>query len=196
MNMNDTRRSILKKNYEAIHRRGFQGIRTDKVIEELGITKGAFYHYFKNKQELGYAVVDEIIAPEYLDLWRQLDDYEDQPIDGIIHVLRQFKSKFDEEHIKLGDPLNNLIQEMANLDQGFQQRLNRIIQEIHAAISRALRQAGNNLQLASLIEEESLAYFILSSLEGSYSLAKAQQSKAVFNRSMDQLIRYVRGLKR
>lgn len=196
MNMTDTRRSILQKNYEAIHRQGFQGIRTDKVIEELGITKGAFYHYFKNKQELGYAVVDEIIAPEYLNLWRQLDDYEDQPIDGIIHVLRQFRSRFDEEQIKLGDPLNNLIQEMANLDQGFQQRLNHIIREIHAAISRALRQAGNNLQLASLIEEESLAYFILSSLEGSFSLAKAQQSKAVFNRSIDQLIRYVRGLKR
>jgi len=194
--MNDTRQSILEKNYRAIHRQGFQGTRTDKVIKELGITKGAFYHYFRNKQELGYAVVEEILAPEYINLWQQLDEYKDQPIDGIIQVLEQFKTKFDEERIKLGCPLNNLIQEMAPLDEGFQERLTQILGEMHKALTRTLVRAGNNLQLASLINEEALAYFILASLEGSFSIAKSHQSKAIFDLSIDQLIRYVRNLKR
>lgn len=194
--MNDTRQNILEKNYQAIHRQGFQGTRTDKVIQELGITKGAFYHYFRNKRELGYAVVEEILAPEYINLWKQLDDYEDQPIDGIIRVLEQFKNKFDEDRIKLGCPLNNLIQEMAPLDEGFQERLTCILGEMHDALTRTLVRAGNNLQLASLIDEKALAYFILASLEGSFSIAKSHQSKEIFDQSINQLIRYVRSLKR
>ena len=42
--ISDTRTSILYKNYEAIHANGFHATRTDKVISELGITKGAFKH--------------------------------------------------------------------------------------------------------------------------------------------------------
>ena len=194
--MNDTRQNILEKNYEAIHRLGFQGTRTDKVIEDLGITKGAFYHYFKNKHELGYAVVDEIIAPQYLGLWKQLDDFEAHPIDGILHILEQFKLNFDEEDIKLGCPLNNLIQEMAPLDPGFQLRLTSVLEEMHHAVKRALERANANLQVATLFDEGSVAHFILAAVEGSFTIGKSYQSKTVFDKSLDQLIRYVRSLKR
>lgn len=194
--MNTTRREILERNYESIQRQGFQGTRTDKVIEDLGITKGAFYHYFKTKQDLGYAVIDELIAPRYIEMWRQLDRNEDQPIDGIIQILEQFKESYDEEKIKLGCPVNNLVQEMAPLDEGFQQRLQHIFSEMHAALTRALMRAGNNLQLSTLLIEQDTAYFILASLEGCFSLGKAHQSKTVFNKSINQLIRYVRSLKR
>ena len=192
----DTRQNILEKNFEAIHRQGFQGTRTDKVIEELGITKGAFYHYFKNKQDLGYAVVDEILAPRYIEQWKQLDEVLDQPIDGVIRLLEQFKRDYGPEEVVLGCPLNNLVQEMAPLDEGFQARLNRILEEMHGAVYRALQRANDLLQVATLIDEKSLAYFILAAVEGSFTLAKAHQSKDVFDQSIDQLIRYMRSLKR
>ncbi len=192
----DTRQNILEKNFEAIHRQGFQGTRTDKVIEELGITKGAFYHYFKNKQDLGYAVVDEILAPRYIEQWTQLDEVLDHPIDGIINLLEQFKREYDQEKIILGCPLNNLIQEMAPLDDGFQARLNHILEEMHGAVRRALERANALLQVATLIDEKAVAYFILAAVEGSFTLAKSHQSKEVFDQSIDQLIRYLRSLKR
>jgi len=192
----DTRQNILEKNFRAIHRQGFQGTRTDKVIEDLGITKGAFYHYFKTKQELGYAVVDEILAPRYIEQWQQLDDVLDHPIDGIIRLLEGFKEEFGEEEVILGCPLNNLVQEMAPLDEGFQTRLHHILEEMYEAVRRALVRADDLLQVATLIDANSVAYFILAAVEGSFTLAKAYQSKAVFDQSIDQLIRYVRSLKR
>lgn len=192
----DTRQHILEKNFESIRRHGFQGTRTDKVIEDLGITKGAFYHYFRNKQELGYAVIDEILAPQYLDLWKKLDRHEDYPIDGIIQLLESLKQEFDEEKIKLGCTLNNLIQEMAPVDEGFQERLSAIVGEMHGALTRALERAGNNLQLSVLIHEPEVAFFILAAVEGSFTIGKAHQKKESFDRSINQLIRYVRSLKR
>lgn len=194
--MSTTRREILEKNYESIKKQGFQGTRTDRVIEDMGITKGAFYHYFKTKQDLGYAVIDELIAPRYIGMWQQLDHHEDQPIDGIIQILEQFRQQYDDEKIRLGCPLNNLVQEMSPIDDGFQQRLQDIFTEIHAALTRALVRAGNNLQLSALLNEEDAAYFILASLEGCFTLGKAHQSKIVFDKAINQLIRYVRLLKR
>lgn len=68
----DTRTQILQHIFEAIKLHGYQGLRTDKVISELGVTKGAFYHYFPDKQSVGYAVTDEIIAPMYISNWSNL----------------------------------------------------------------------------------------------------------------------------
>ena len=72
--MNDTRAQILERNFQAVRLHGFQGMRADKVITDLGITKGALYHYFPNKFELGYAIVDELIAPVYVNSWRPFEE--------------------------------------------------------------------------------------------------------------------------
>jgi AcrR family transcriptional regulator len=49
-----TRNKIVQKCFEAIAEHGFCTLRTDKEIQRLKITKGAFYHYFPGKMELGY----------------------------------------------------------------------------------------------------------------------------------------------
>jgi AcrR family transcriptional regulator len=36
---------------------------------EAGTTKGALFHHFKGKNDLGYAVVREIIYPQLKDEW-------------------------------------------------------------------------------------------------------------------------------
>ena len=66
-----TRQMILQRCFEAIQSKGFETLRTDKEIARLKITKGAFYHYFPNKAELGYAVVDEVMMPYYEQKWAQ-----------------------------------------------------------------------------------------------------------------------------
>ncbi len=193
--MKTTRRQILEKNYKAIHEHGYQGLRADQVIKELGITKGAFYHYFSGKQELGYCVVDEIIAPLYLDHWNQLYSYVGHPVEGIIERLMALRRDFPGENIKLGCPLNNLIQEMSPLDEGFRQRLNRIARGMHLAIQDALARG----QKARLVDPdagpEKVAFFVLSSLEGAFSIAKSFQNRRPLDESIELLIQYLRTLK-
>lgn len=71
-----TRHLILQRCFEAIQAKGFETLRTDKEIARLKITKGAFYHYFPNKSELGYAVVDEVMLPFYEQKWASLNNIE------------------------------------------------------------------------------------------------------------------------
>lgn len=189
----NTREQILQKNYEAICVHGFQGLRTDKVIQDLGITKGAFYHYFPGKKELGYAVVDEIIAPHYINSFKQLENKE-EVINGIVAVLQGIQSCMTEETVHIGCPLNNLIQEMSPLDDMFRKKLSRILQTQKELLASALERGMKKGQVRKDVVPEEVALFILASLEGCYTLGKSFQSKEVFDHSMGQLIGYVKTL--
>ena len=58
-NSERTRNHILEKAFDEIYRQGFQGVSIDKIVENTQLTKGAFYHHFPTKNNLGYALVDE-----------------------------------------------------------------------------------------------------------------------------------------
>ncbi|ELR72731.1 Transcriptional regulator, TetR family [Fulvivirga imtechensis AK7] len=189
-----TRDQILSKNYEAMCLHGFQGLRTDKVINDLGITKGAFYHYFSGKKELGYAIVDEIIAPHYISNFKRLEGAE-RVIDAIIEALESIRACSTEDNVHIGCPLNNLIQEMSPLDSTFRNKLNHILKTQKELLADALKRGMGSGEIKKDIEPEEVALYILASIEGTYTLAKSFQSKKVFDQSMDQLTGYIKMLK-
>ncbi|MDA3812802.1 MAG: TetR/AcrR family transcriptional regulator [Candidatus Cloacimonetes bacterium] len=48
----ERRNEILHKAQELFYKHGYTNTSVNMVIEALGISKGAFYHYFKSKEEL------------------------------------------------------------------------------------------------------------------------------------------------
>ncbi len=194
--MLDTRSQILHKNFEAIHRNGFQGVRADKVVAEMGITKGALYHYFPNKFDLGYAIIDEIVAPHYLSLWQPLEHAQKGFAQVIYEVLDRYRSFVaTEEQVILGCPLTNLTQEMPPLDEGFRERLYRITSRMQQQIETGLKKAQLSGEFKLDFNPTQVAFFYLSSIEGGFSVAKAMQSRAVFEMVVSQLKQLTDGLK-
>jgi TetR/AcrR family transcriptional repressor of nem operon len=56
--MKDRRTQIVEAATAVMRRQGFSDTSIDQVIREAGLCgKGHFYHYFKSKEELGYAVL-------------------------------------------------------------------------------------------------------------------------------------------
>jgi len=58
----DTRRRILIAARNLYSSHGSEGASLDDVLSATGVTKGAFYHYFKSKDALCQAVIDEAVA--------------------------------------------------------------------------------------------------------------------------------------
>lgn len=54
----DTRSKILKIAFEAFIENGFEKISLNQIIKQSDLTKGAFYHYFKSKNELLSEVIN------------------------------------------------------------------------------------------------------------------------------------------
>ena len=55
----ERRKEILHKAQELFYKHGYTNTSVNKVIEALKISKGAFYHYFKSKEELLDCLSDE-----------------------------------------------------------------------------------------------------------------------------------------
>lgn len=174
---------------------GFQGLRTDKVITDLSITKGAFYHYFPDKTSVGYAVLDEILKPTYLSIWSDLLE-DTQPVyTAIANRLRLITTFCSQENIHLGCPVNNLIQEMSPLDEGFRIRLCQILDGEIIAIENALLAAQAKGLISADTNCRAMADYILAALNGCYTIGKVFNSFDKFKCSMDMLIDYVQSQK-
>jgi len=187
MQMPDTRDRILAQMFLDVRKNGFQGLRADKVIAELGITKGALYHYFPNKQAIGAAVIEEIIRPRYLHFYQELDRWEGHPIDKLQEHLYFLANIATNEEASLGCALNNLVQEMSPLDEDFRLRLRSIIDAILQSTANALRRGQAAGQVRPDISADNVAQFIFASTEGSYVASKVCKEANPFHRSLDIL---------
>ena len=172
----DTRGKILFAAYREIHSQGFQAASLSNILAHTGVTKGALYHHFPNKTELGYAVIDEVIAQRiYLSFIQPLQDFEN-PIDGIIELIRRAGDTFSITDINLGCPLTNLAQEMAPIDEGFRTRLTDIYEQWHQSIAEVMTEAKRSGHIIDDCDPRILAVTIAATMEGALNAAKVSQN--------------------
>jgi TetR/AcrR family transcriptional regulator, transcriptional repressor for nem operon len=134
-----TRERLLHAASREIYRSGFQSASLDTILTLSGVTKGALYYHFKSKEGLGYAVVEEVIAPDVHSKWvRPLQSVKD-PIDSLIGAVQRIPVR--PEDVRGGCQLNNLAQEMSPLDAKFRKRLAMIFDAWREAVAAVLREA-------------------------------------------------------
>jgi len=171
----DTRGKILSAAYREIHFNGFQSASLSNILARTGVTKGALYHHFPNKTELGYAVVDEVIARRiYQSFIEPLLRFDD-PIDGFIELIQNAGKAFSLTDIELGCPLSVLAQEMAPIDEGFRTRLNAIYDQWHSSIATVLERAQREGRIIATVDPQAMAVTIAAIMEGALSAAKVAQ---------------------
>jgi TetR/AcrR family transcriptional regulator, transcriptional repressor for nem operon len=189
-----TRETLLDAAFQEVHRHGFQAASLSNILAKTGLTKGALYHHFPTKDDLGLAVIDEVVR-EGLDamLFAPLRE-SDTPFDTLLDIIRHKAQRTDLENVSLGCPLNNLMQEMSPLNVAFKKRLNAILATWQAAVADALARAQKQGTVRRDVDCRAAALFIVSSWEGCVGVAKAMQSVKDFRLCMKQLEEHVAGL--
>ena len=90
-----TRQRLLECAFDEIHKRGFRSASLDAILDKAGVTKGALYHHFDNKNALGYAVLDELVRPYMQAQWEPLRTADD-PVSAAVAGLRKRREKLRE----------------------------------------------------------------------------------------------------
>ena len=190
----NTRDTILDAAFCEIHRQGYQAASIANILAKTGLTKGALYHHFPAKQDLGLAVVDEIIRAGLqamlFDPLRESDD----PFETLLEIIGRKADRVDLESVRLGCPLNNLMQEMSPLNEDFKNRLLVILKVWQDTFADALRRAQQQGRIRREVDTQAAALFMVSSWEGCVGVAKNMQSVKAYRMCMQQLRGYVAGL--
>ena len=172
-----TREKILLAAFDEIYHRGFQAASLNNILKNTGTTKGALYHHFKNKMELGYAVIDEFIFQSVTENWTEPLNKTDDPIKTIQEILINISKIMTDDDIRLGCPLNNLAQEMSPIDEGFRKRITKVYSTWQEAIEAACERGKLVGNFKNSVDSKQASLLFVASLEGCLGHAKSLQSK-------------------
>jgi TetR/AcrR family transcriptional repressor of nem operon len=174
-----------------IRTRGYEATTVDELCAAAGVTKGAFFHHFRSKEELGIAAADHFGAKADFMFggmpYMQLEDplqrllgYIDLRIAIISGSLPQFTCL-----------LGTMVQETYQTHE-------RLRAACEANINAHARQVAELVEAARLTHapeadwsSESLAYHTQAVIQGAFILAKAKNGPQVAVDSLLHLRRYI-----
>ena len=188
-----TRQRLLQAAFQEVYHSGFQGSDLEAILDRAGVTKGALYHHFENKEALGYAVVDEVLATRMRDKWLRPLERARNPIDALARIVQSTSTK--PEWLRGGCPMNNLAQEMSPLDEGFRKRLAKLFSGWYDGIAAALREGQKRGLVRSDVDPNERAIFLVAVYEGYLSLAKNSQDARVLRAGKRMLILHLESLR-
>jgi TetR/AcrR family transcriptional repressor of nem operon len=89
-----TRERILATAEPLILRQGFAGTSLDAILDATGLTKGAFFHHFKDKAGFARALIERYARNDFaiLDqLAAEAEAAHDDPLDQVLHFIKSFE---------------------------------------------------------------------------------------------------------
>ena len=190
----ETRKYILNCAFDLIYKQGYQATSIDRIIETTDVTKGAFFYHFKNKEEMGLAVIREVVFPRLKDgLIQPMLDHP-EPLEGIYQSVKAFMMGVSETQLTNGCPTNNMVQEMAPVNEKFRIALTGVMEHWELAMTKRLEEAVNQEKIAASHELRGVAKFIIGSYEGVRSTGKLFRSYEYYENYLRQLKVYLNSL--
>ena len=172
----ETRQMILQKSFELIYRQGYQATSIDNILAITQVTKGAFFYHFKSKDEMGLALINEVLYPGmYANMVTPLIDARD-PINQIYAMVRNLLIKIPFLRAKYGCPAINLIEELAPLKEDFRKALVRLTEQWQDAIAQTIEHGKEDNQIRIDVNSKHAACFIVAGYAGIRNMGKAMGS--------------------
>lgn len=184
----ETRLNILQKAFELIYQKGYQTTSVDEIIATTQVTKGAFYYHFKTKDEMGLAILNELMIPNFKNNFIQPFQTEGNPLDTIYNLLHYLLMENEDLKVEYGCPASNFTQEMAPWNIDFTKALNNLSLNWEKTMIDAIEKAKKEQVLKSDVNAKEVAVFVISGYWGVRNLGKLENSKSVY-------LIYLKGLK-
>ena len=191
----NTRLSILHKAFELIYAKGYQATSVDDIIAQTKVTKGAFYYHFKNKDEMGIAMIHEVLYPGMHESLITPLLKAKHPTSEIFKMMKVLLQENDFFTIPYGCPAVNLIEEMGGTHSAFRKALSKLLKEWQKALQQSIEQGKKTGEIRKEVNAQQVALFITTGYGGVRNLGKLFGA-ACYSVYLKELKNYLNGLKK
>ena len=191
----NTRLTILQKAFELIYSKGYQTTSIDDIIATTQVTKGAFYYHFKTKDEMGVAIIEEILKPTMLETFIKPVEDSANPIEDFYNMISYLLLEDPFLQVKYGCPVGNLTQEMAPWNNQFSKALSELVDQWKMTIEKAVVNAQKSGIIRKDINGAQVAYFIMSGYWGIRNFGKLQDNNSCYIVYLKEFRNYLNSLK-
>ncbi|WP_129715246.1 TetR/AcrR family transcriptional regulator [Pedobacter sp. SYP-B3415] len=189
-----TRHHILEKAFELIYLKGYQATSIDEIIAQTAVTKGAFFYHFKNKEEMGLAMINEVMYPGMTPYMIDVLGKTDDVLNDIYTMLKALLLSNPFFKVEYGCPAVNLVDEMAPINKPFRKALSRLMVEWQRAIEEVLTKAQSAGRISKNNSPKQVALFITSGYSGARNMGKVF-GKGAYEEYLQQFKNYLSSLK-
>ncbi len=192
----ETRRKVLRAGYKEFRRYGFQGASLNRIVATCGVTKGAMFHHYGSKAEIGYEVLKQLERERLRKDWLVGIELGGKPVGWLRGLLDKKLSALEKRRGDLvyGSLVWNLATEMGALDEGFRELTTGLYQEWIDCWAGNLQRAQSAGQLSDSLDCVSYARFLVNAVEGLIAAARIDGDLEHMRYGFDQLVNCLAGM--
>jgi AcrR family transcriptional regulator len=167
-----TRLNILKQAFGLIYTRGYQATSIDDIIATTKMTKGAFFYHFKTKDEMGLAMIREVMIPGMDEALIMPLLKGDDPVKEIYSMMQGLLMENPLFEVRYGCPAINLIEEMAPLQPLFHEVLSGLTTKWQEAMQKSITRGKAAGRIRNEVNARQVASFIAAGYGGIRNMGK------------------------
>jgi len=185
-----TRKKILLEAAQLFALKGFHDAKVSELIKRAEVTSGAFFHHFKGKEDLAFAVIDH-----HMEQRRQTLDRIEQELPGLDGgdplelAFRRLDATGEmvvrRKNRKGGCLIGNLATAMSDTHPVFRKRLRECFDEMATEFETHLLEAAADRDLN--VDCRGISRYIVSAIEGAIMLSRTQRNIGLFQQQVQRL---------
>lgn len=186
-----TQNKIIDKAEKLFWVQGYEGTSLNEVVGKAGVSKGAFFHYYQNKQAISQDVINKYAREQ---LVMPLEKHLEQAFtvkNALFNWVSEFFETFKSHNFKGGCLLGNMALELSDQNEAARETIKLHFLELENKIASALKPLMDDGKL--FIEPRQLARLLLASMQGVTMMSKVHKDNNRASRefqSIAQLIEY------
>ncbi len=192
MNDFEVRDELLKAARHLMLEKGYAATSVNEICQRVGVTKGAFFHYFPSKEALGRAVLHYHWEPmkEMLETTAPFLQIRD-PLQRLRAHCRFIASQFDNPETPKSCLFGNFAQELSTTNPALCTLCDKVFLWWTDILKSDLDEAVKLYPPQIPVDTTLVAEHFVVVYEGMMILAKAQQNPDVIHRHIEQFIQYL-----
>ena len=184
-----TRQRLVEAARELFLAKGYEATSVADVLARAEVNSGSLYYFFKTKEHLLLAVLDEYVDLLEPRILRPAFERVSDPFDRVFAVLGGYRQMLVMSDCRLGCPIGNLALEMSEKSEEARKKIALNFRNWRRAIRQCLFDARD--RLPPYLDRHKLAAFILTIMEGGVMQARAHRSLEPFDASVAMLKDYM-----
>jgi len=190
----DCRKRLVQTALKLFATRGYYHTSIADILRESGCKRGALYHYFSSKEELGYAAIDESVRLVIEQGAASRLQANEHPIDRLVKTLDDLPSAVKLE--PSGIVTAGIAARMAAVHEGFRQRLERNVGAAVDQVERVLHRGVADGQIVDSVNPDQVAHMFVTMGMGIQYTSTLLRRDAIWEDAKLWLKEYLNSLRR
>jgi TetR/AcrR family transcriptional repressor of nem operon len=188
----DTKRKLVEAGMKLMRAQGFNATSVDEICAAAGVTKGAFFHYFKSKDDLAKAALLYFLEAKATELnaapFRKISD----PLARVYGRLDFIKEAVGgTARVTRGCLVGTFAQELSFTHPDFRSICGKSISRLAEDFEKDIAEAKSVHAPEAKFDPKGIALFFVSVFQGSNLMAKASESNSVLLDNIEHFRRYL-----